>query len=283
MLTEIAIADAYGAGFEFCAVEKINMHNNLDSYCRHELYDISAKYTDDTQMSIAIAEFILSGTEWNTENIASKFLECFQRDIRLGYSEGFYNLLTQVKSGKELINSLISTSERNGAAMRSVPIGFLKNKSDVIAFATLQAQITHNTKLGISSSCAVALAAYFGLQEKGTLAELNSFLDYEGFSEWNFNWQERVSLSAYDTVSAAFSCLLKHDSMSSLLKACIKLGGDTDSVASIAVGLATCFTEYKNDLPDHLFEMLKENRYGIPFLKNLDNELINLLDPIHKN
>ncbi|KYQ83536.1 crystallin J1 [Acinetobacter sp. NRRL B-65365] len=278
MLTEIAIADAYGAGFEFCATEKINAHNNLVSYCQHELYDISGQYTDDTQMSIAIAEFILSGAEWNKENIATKFIECFQRDIRVGYSEGFYNLLTQVGSGKELLNKLISTSERNGAAMRSVPIGFLKNRSDVITFATLQAQITHDTKLGIASSCSVSLAAYFGLQEKGRLAELKSFLECEGLDEWDFNWQERVSLSAYDTVSAAFTCLLKHDSMSSLLKACIQLGGDTDSVASIAIGLATCFTEYKNDLPNHLFKMLKENDYGIPFLKSLDNDLINLLN-----
>ena len=177
MLTEIAIADAYGAGFEFCAIEKISIHNNLEFYCKHELYDISGKYTDDTQMSIAIAEFILSGTEWNKENIAAKFLQCFKRDIRFGYSEGFYNLLTQVSSGKELLNTLISTSERNGAAMRSVPIGFLKNKIDVVTFATLQAQITHNTRLGISSSCAVALAAYYGLQERGTLSELESLKD----------------------------------------------------------------------------------------------------------
>ncbi|WP_288403041.1 ADP-ribosylglycohydrolase family protein [uncultured Acinetobacter sp.] len=277
MLTEIAIADAYGAGFEFCAIEKISIHNNLESYCKHELYDISGKYTDDTQMSIAIAEFILSGKEWNKENIAAKFLESFKRDIRFGYSEGFYNLLTQVSSGKELLNRLISTSERNGAAMRSVPIGFLKNKSDVVTFATLQAQITHNTRLGISSSCAVALAAYYGLQERGTLSELESFLEDEGFNEWNFNWQERVSLSAYDTVSAAFSCLLKYESMSSLLKACIELGGDTDSVASIAIGLATCFSEYKNDLPNHLFQMLKEDKYGISFLTNLDKDLMKLL------
>ncbi|WP_336942403.1 ADP-ribosylglycohydrolase family protein [Acinetobacter modestus] len=277
MLTEIAIADAYGAGFEFCAIEKISIHNNLESYCKHELYDISGKYTDDTQMSIAIAEFILSGKEWNKENIAAKFLQSFKRDIRFGYSEGFYNLLTQVSSGKELLNRLISTSERNGPAMRSVPIGFLKNKSDVVTFATLQAQITHNTRLGISSSCAVALAAYYGLQERGTLSELESFLENEGFNEWNFNWQERVSLSAYDTVSAAFSCLLKYESMSSLLKACIELGGDTDSVASIAIGLATCFSEYKNDLPNHLFQMLKEDKYGVSFLTNLDKDLMKLL------
>lgn len=274
MLTEIAIADAYGAGFEFCTVEKINLHNNLESYCKHELYDISGKYTDDTQMSIAIAEFILSGVEWNKENIASKFVECFQRDVRFGYSEGFYNLLIQVKSGKELMNTLISTSERNGAAMRSVPIGCLKKKKDVIYLATLQAQITHNTKLGISSSCAIALATYYGLQKKGTIEELRHFLQIEGFGEWDFNWKKRVSLSAYDTVSAAFSCLLQYDSMSALLKSCIELGGDTDSVASIAIGLATCFTEYQQDLPNHLFKMLKEDKYGIPFLKSLDEKLI---------
>jgi ADP-ribosyl-[dinitrogen reductase] hydrolase len=273
MLTEIAIADAYGAGFEFCDQTKINTYNNLKSYCKHELYDISGKYTDDTQMSIAIAEFILSGIEWNKKNIASKFIECFQRDIRFGYSEGFYNLLIKVKSGEELINTLISTSERNGAAMRSVPIGYLKRKEDVVYFATLQAQITHNTKLGISSSCAVALAAYYGLQKKGTLEELRHFLQMEGFGEWDFSWNNRVSLSAYDTVSAAFSCLLQYSSMSKLLKSCIELGGDTDSVASIAIGLATCFIEYKKDLPCKLINGLNENKYGLNFLKDLDNKL----------
>ncbi|MFW2073057.1 ADP-ribosylglycohydrolase family protein [Acinetobacter gerneri] len=276
MLTEIAIADAYGAGFEFCAQEKIISNNNLEMYSKHELYDISGKYTDDTQMSIAIAEFILSGEEWTKENVASKFLECFKRDVRLGYSEGFYSLLNQVQSGEELLKTLVPTSERNGAAMRSVPIGFLKNKNDVISFATLQAQITHNTELGISSSCAVSLAAFWGLKERGRLTELRSFLQSEDFAEWDFNWQNRVSLSAYDTISAAFSCLLKYDSLSQLLKACIELGGDTDSVASIAVGLATCFSEYKNDLPLQLFDMLKEDQYGLSFLKELETKLTHL-------
>jgi len=162
MLTEIAIADAYGAGFEFCSEDKIISQNNLGLYSKHELYDILGKYTDDTQMSIAIVEFILSDQEWTKENIASKFIECFKRDVRLGYSEGFFNLLSKVESSKELLELIIPTSERNGAAMRSVPIGFLKNKEDVIALAKLQAQVTHDSPIGIQSSCAVALAAHFG-------------------------------------------------------------------------------------------------------------------------
>ncbi|MHA3081855.1 ADP-ribosylglycohydrolase family protein [Acinetobacter sp. ANC 5383] len=273
MLTEIAIADAYGAGFEFSSKEKIALYNNLELYSKHELYDILGKYTDDTQMSIAIAEFILSGEKWSKENIASKFLECFKRDVRLGYSEGFYNLLTKVRSGKELINVLVPTSERNGAAMRSVPIGFLKNTNDVISFATLQAKVTHNTELGISSSCAVALAAHFGLQNKGKLNELQNFLHSKGVGIWDFNWEKTVTLNAYDTVSAALSCLLKYNSLSLLLKSCIDLGGDTDSVAVVAVGLATCFTEYRKDLPTQLYLGLKEDKYGLNFLKALDEKL----------
>jgi len=274
MLTEIAIADAYGAGFEFCSEDKIILQNNLDLYSKHELYDILGKYTDDTQMSIAIAEFILSGQEWNKENIASKFIECFKRDVRLGYSEGFFNLLSKVESSKELLELIIPTSERNGAAMRSVPIGFLKNKEDVIALAKLQAQVTHDSLIGIQSSCAVALAAHFGTHQKGSIRDLESFLESEQYGNWDYNWKDRVSLNAYDTVSAALTCLLKHSSLSELLKSCINLGGDTDSVAAIAIGLATCFIEYKKDLPIQLYNNLNEDKYGIPFLLDLESKFL---------
>ena len=274
MLTEIAIADAYGAGFEFCSEDKIISQNNLGLYSKHELYDILGKYTDDTQMSIAIVEFILSDKEWNKENIALKFIECFKRDVRLGYSEGFFNLLSKVESSTELLELIIPTSERNGAAMRSVPIGFLKKKEDVIALAKLQAQVTHDSPIGIQSSCAVALAAHFGTHQKGSIRDLESFLDSEQYGNWDYNWKDRVSLNAYDTVSAALTCLLKHSCLSELLKSCINLGGDTDSVAAIAVGLATCFIEYKKDLPIQLYNNLNEDKYGVSFLLDLESKFL---------
>ncbi|MDS7958961.1 MULTISPECIES: ADP-ribosylglycohydrolase family protein [unclassified Acinetobacter] len=274
MLTEIAIADAYGAGFEFCSEDKIISLNNLELYSKHELYNILGKYTDDTQMSIAIVEFILSDKEWNKENIALKFIECFKRDVRLGYSEGFFNLLSKVESSTELLELIIPTSERNGAAMRSVPIGFLKKKEDVIALAKLQAQVTHDSPIGIQSSCAVALAAHFGTHQKGSIRDLESFLDSEQYGNWDYNWKDRVSLNAYDTVSAALTCLLKHSCLSELLKSCINLGGDTDSVAAIAVGLATCFIEYKKDLPIQLYNNLNEDKYGVSFLLDLESKFL---------
>jgi ADP-ribosyl-[dinitrogen reductase] hydrolase len=273
MLKEIAVGDAYAAGFEFSDRTKIQIHNNLSSYVPHDLYGFKAKYTDDTQMSIAIAELLLGNVPWTPDNIASNFVCCFKRDPRKGYSKGFYGVLSQINTGAELLSVINPNSTRNGAAMRSVPIGCLGNKAKVIRYATEQAKVTHDTSIGITSSCAVALVAHLGLVLKGSVADINKFLASEGYSGWDFNWHSETSVEAFDTISAALTCLQSSRSLSELLIHCVDLGGDTDSVAAIAIGLATCFDEYNQDLPNTLFQSLDEPLYGIQFLEKLDVQL----------
>lgn len=274
MLTEIAIGDAYGAGFEFSSPEKVKKFNNLKCYVPHDLYGFIAKYTDDTQMSVAIAELLLSNTDWNEETCASAFLNCFKRDKRYGYSKGFFKLLSEVATGLDFLNKIHPESKRNGAAMRSVPLGFIRDKKTLIKTAELQARVTHNTEIAVNSSCAVALAAHFGLHHKGSLGDLRSFLKREGYADWNFDWRGEVSVCAYETVSAAFSCLLRCDNLQQLLLSCVHLCGDTDSVASIAMGIASCFNEYEKNIPKNLFQSLDEHLYGIDFLNDLENQLV---------
>jgi ADP-ribosyl-[dinitrogen reductase] hydrolase len=273
MLKEIAIADAYAAGFEFSNRAKIQSHNNLSSYVPHDLYGFRAKYTDDTQMSIAIAELLLGNLAWTPENIASSFVSCFKRDPRQGYSKGLYGLLSKINTGTELLTEIKPISTRNGAAMRSVPLGYLNNKMDVIRYATEQAKVTHDTPMGIASSCAVALVAHLGLVLKGSISDISKFLTEQGFSGWDFNWHTEASVEAFDTISAVLTCLQSTRSAKELLAHCVELGGDTDSVAAIAVGLSTCFTEYSKDLPSLLFELLDEPDYGLEFLSALDRKL----------
>jgi ADP-ribosylglycohydrolase len=86
-------------------------------------------------MTIAIVKLMLNNEKFTSEIIADKFIECFKRDQRLGYSKGFYQLLLSVESGFDLINIIKPNSERNGAAMRSVPIGFFKEKNKLLEFA----------------------------------------------------------------------------------------------------------------------------------------------------
>ena len=54
-----AYADAYGAGFEYA--EEMIVNNDLSRYVEHPRFRlIPGSYTDDTQMSIAIAEVIVA-------------------------------------------------------------------------------------------------------------------------------------------------------------------------------------------------------------------------------
>lgn len=273
MLKEIAIADAYGAGFEFSPPKKVSSNNNLSTYQKHELYDIKGKYTDDTQLTIAISETLLEVKEPTKEDFAQRILNCFKRDPRPGYSKGFYEILSNSQSTTDLLEKLNTSSERNGAAIRSVPIGYIGLAGKAIQTAAIQAAITHNTPAGILSSTTVAAISHYAIHKEIRINEIPRILAIHDLDRWNLNWNTAVSTSAYDTVSAALTCLLSNRSMSSLLVNCVALCGDTDSVASIAVGLASCFKEYANDLPKNLFNTLDEPVYGLSYLDKLESKL----------
>lgn len=274
MLQEIAIADAYGAGFEFTAVTHIQRHNNLAAYQPHALTTYAGKYTDDTQMSLAIAELLLSDDDWlNGEKIIQNFLNCYHRDPHGGYAKGFQGFLNTTDNAKDFIRNIRNTSDRNGAAMRSVPIGYIPDIQTILRFASVQASVTHNSEVAIQSSQAVALAAYFGLHQQGALHELVDFLRQHHLGNWNYQWQQPVSSNSYETVSAAFTALLKHNNLGDLLVDCISFSGDTDSIASIALGIACCFPEYENNLPKHLYHDLDEPVIGLAYLRRIDQAL----------
>jgi ADP-ribosylglycohydrolase len=81
MLLELAVGDAYGAGFEYAP--EMAQHNNLSRSVRHPRHRIiPGAYTNDTQMSPAIAELIVSGADWTPLNIANAFVTAFKRDPR---------------------------------------------------------------------------------------------------------------------------------------------------------------------------------------------------------
>ncbi len=274
MLKEIALADAYGSGFEFCSRAKIAEHNSLKYYVEHELHGFKAKYTDDTQMTLAVVEFLLSGDSWVNENIAEAFLRVYARDKRKGYSKGFQVILSSAKSGKELVQMLKTDSTRNGAAMRSVPIGYIAGVKKLIEFAKVQASVTHNTPDAIRSSCAVALAAHFGIYKQGKVKDIPKFLEFHGYGGWDYKWNNSVSVDSYETVSAALTILLANENLASLLANAVELGGDVDTVAAISIGLGSCFEELRNNIPSELYDQLDEHTYGIRYLDKLEKGII---------
>ncbi len=279
MIIEAAIGDAYGAGFEFADMEFIREKNKLTQYERHPLFDtIYKKYTDNTQMALAIAELLIEKKEWTPLTVAEKFVEVFKRDPRHGYARGFYQLLSEVASGQELMDRIAPASIRNGAVMRVYPLGILPDEQEILQKAEMQSKITHNTENAIVSSQAMALAAHFFVYEKGDSSALTEYLYDLQKVRWRLDWQGEVSIDAIQTVHAVFTVLSEAHSFSEILKKSVDLGGDVDTVASLALALAAVDKNMENDLPRWLYDELENEQFGRDYILNIDNELFKLKD-----
>jgi ADP-ribosyl-[dinitrogen reductase] hydrolase len=279
MLVELAIGDAYGAGFEYVNGQLISQFNDLQRYYKHPTHSINpGRYTDDTQMSIAIAEAIVSGEPWTRELLADKFVEAFKRDPREGYAGRFYQFLLNVQSGAQFLAEIIPESDKSGAAMRAAPIGIFPTIDEVVARSTLQARLTHDTPDGICAAVASALMSHYCLYNLGPLKALPDFLEtHAPGKQWSEPWRGKVRSKGWMSVMAALTALINHQSLSALLKACIEYSGDVDTVATIALAAASCSKVYDQDLPEVLLDGLENGPYGRDYLQQLNEQLLALV------
>lgn len=278
MIIEGAIGDAYGAGFEFAEKSFVEAKNTVTQYERHPLFsNIYKRYTDDTQMSLALAELLISGDEWTALNIANKFVEAFKRDAREGYAKRFYALLDEVSSGQELLDRLIAKSERNGAAMRAYPLGVLNNEQDILEKCALQASVTHDTEKAIQSAQAVSLMSHFFLYGKGNRSELINYLSDIQKYDWKGYWTGEVKIEAIPTVEAVLRVLTTENTLKGMLKKSVDFCGDVDTVASLALAIGSLDNTIENNLPQWLFDDLEDGTYGRGYIKELDKKLLGLI------
>jgi ADP-ribosyl-[dinitrogen reductase] hydrolase len=280
MLLELAIGDAYGAGFEY-ANEMVEKYNDLSHYIQHPRHFgvWPGRYTDDTQMSIAIAELIVEQCAWTTLEIATKFIEVFKRDPREGYSVRFYHFLQETNDGRNFLENINPDSEKSGAAMRATPIGIYPSIPEVIEKCTIQAAVTHNTENGIKAACAAALASHYFIYNLGPKAELQAFLEsHLPGNMWSYTLPQKVKSKGWMSVRAAIIAVMRNDHTSTLLKDCVDFCGDVDTVATIALAAASCSNEYVNDLPQHLLDCLENGDYGREYLIDLNSKLFELKD-----
>lgn len=273
MLFELAVADAYGGGFEMASDEMVKKNNDLSKYHRLSKYNPSpGRYTDDTQMSIAVSEALLSGDWFNERNYAKWFVDAFKRDPHRGYARGFKKLLSSVKNGDELLMRIAPASERGGAAMRAVPLGFLPTLTDVQFACTIQATITHRTSAGVRSALAVATASHYIAKKGVEPRKVVRLVEKSVPGKWD-GWSGRVSLNGEEIARAALTALCSSASLSEILVNAVAFGGDTDTVAAIAVGLGALSRHVRKDFPKHLIGGLEKGKFGLDYLRGLDQRL----------
>jgi ADP-ribosyl-[dinitrogen reductase] hydrolase len=162
MLLGIAIGDALGVGFELL----MNRKKVKDKFKFNRYFSGGpgwkvGQYSDDTQMSIAIAELIISKRKFSRINLADYFLYVYLRDPHRGYGKSVSEGLKKSRNAREFLKIIPGVSNGNGACMRAVPLGVLPKIEEVIKYAKINSMITHNVASAITSSVCVAAASHY--------------------------------------------------------------------------------------------------------------------------
>lgn len=281
MLVSLAIGDAYGAGREFIPANEARKKNDL-LYRQHPKWEElkPGRYTDDTQMTLALAEFMLDQKKKESVssslNLARYFLKTFKREEppRAGYAKGFFGVLLEAQDEIDLIKTLLPHSVKNGGAMRAAPCGLLNTEQEAIDTAMWQASLTHATYEGMMAAAGTALlvwACRHGVPREYLNRYMIRFLP--GYP-WFAPWVDPVSTHGLDAPHAALAAIQKYDNMRDILLQCIDYTGDTDTVATIAMAAASLHPDIEQNLPEHLFDELENGQYGRDYLQTVNTALM---------
>jgi ADP-ribosylglycohydrolase len=279
MLVQMAIGDAYGAAFEFVRPPYADqVRNDGRTYQRHpEPHRTemgNGRYTDDTQMALAIAEHLIAGDPFTPEALCGRFVETFRRDPRPGYGKHFYAALNQARTGAELLALMVPGSTRSGAAMRSGSIGLLADLDAVLDLADRQASVTHDSPEARASARAVAAMTHYCARRLGPKAELGSFLErVVPGHPWAAPKRDWITVEGLDCARAAVTVVREAASLKDALIRSIAPGGDVDTVAAIALFAGSLCRELDDDLPRELYEGLENGPFGLTYLDAMDKAL----------
>lgn len=238
-------------------------------------------YTDDTQMSIGLARWLLSVTpstivHTKARDIATFFLDTFHRDPRQAYSRRMFKFLKAHNNVDTFLNDIDASSTRSGAAMRSAILGLLPTQSEVVRISALQAAITHNTPQGIATSVAVATTAWWvrhGADIGDALVQAREAAKPWLDMEWGMMPEVPVNYHGIPCAQAAFYALRQcFDDPKKLVTTIVSYGGDTDTVAAIAMGIRA-MSPKPILWPQWCFDTLEDGDYGLGYLRELDNQL----------
>jgi ADP-ribosylglycohydrolase len=217
---------------------------------KHKDFPLLSKkcfFTDDTVLTVAIAQSILT---------KKKYLESV-REIGRHYPNSGYG----GSFGDWLYSPVTEpyNSWGNGSAMRVSPVGFAFNTTeDVLREAKNTSIITHDHPEGIKGAQATALAVFLartGHSKEAIRAEIQSKFKYNlDRTVDDIRPNYRFDVSCRGTVPEAIIAFLDSVSYEDAIRNAISLGGDADTLACIAGGIAEAFY---GDIPNELIATAK--------------------------
>jgi ADP-ribosylglycohydrolase len=211
---------------------------------RFPLFTSYSTFTDDTVLTMAVADAIL-----NKKDFKDTIWAYGKNYPNRGYGGLFRAWLKDA-------NPQPYDSFGNGSAMRVSAVGFAFNTLDtVLAVAKQSAEMTHNHPEGIKGAQATA-AAVFLARTGSSKDEIKAYIE----TTFDYNLDEslddirphyRFDVTCQGSVPQSIRAFLESTDYENAIRLAISIGGDSDTIACIAGGIAAAF--YKH-IPSEITE-----------------------------
>jgi ADP-ribosylglycohydrolase len=221
------------------------------------LFDQWSHFTDDTVLTIAIADAILTDSDYG-----SKLREWYRLYPDRGYGPGFRRWAASNKIRPRF-------SMGNGSAMRVSPIGFaFETLDEVLNEARKSAEPSHSHIEGIKGAHAVATSVF--LAKKGFSKQY--IKDYVT-STFSYNLDRTIEQirpkykfdsTCPGSVPEAIIAFLESTDFESAVRLGVSLGGDSDTIACIAGGIAEAYYGgVPEDIRSQALRMLDDRQISV--------------------
>jgi poly(ADP-ribose) glycohydrolase ARH3 len=263
-----------------------------------DVLEIGPRYTDDTVMTIGVAESLVEAKGFHYFHMAELLVRNYEREPWRRYGSSPPRIFRMMRSGRMGFGMLDREifpkgSWGNGAAMRVAPVGLLyhDDPGTLREIACQTAGITHSHELALEGAavqaCAVALAVRTDpndIRKKEFLGTLRMFakpgpyqeklkavirlLDEEKVEREDVVRELGNGVAAIDSVPTAIYCFLAMPGFESAVIYAVSLGGDADTIGAMTGAIAgACYGI--EGIPERWREKVENREY----IENLARKL----------
>ena len=226
------------------------------------LFSRNSKFTDDSVMTLAVADAFLSlppeASEVEIRRFLVRSMQTYGRKYPYaGYGGMFRRWLKDP-------NPQPYGSYGNGSAMRVSSAAWLFDDLQTVRhMARLSAEVTHNHPEGIKGAEATASAIYLARTDS-TKSEIKAYIEETFHYNLSRTCDEirpayRHVESCQETVPEAITAFLEGESFEDVIRTAVSLGGDCDTLTCIAGSIAEGFYGVPEELKKQCWERLPED------------------------
>lgn len=245
--------DIIGSFYEFNATKKYDFY----------LFTPFSKFTDDTVMTVANADWLITG-----DSLLGVMQDYGNRYPHAGYG-GMFRAWLREDEPKPY------NSFGNGSAMRVSPVGWaFDTLEETLEAAKQSAEVTHNHPEGIKGAQAT-VACIFMARTGKSKQEIKEYI----VSTFGYNLNRtcdeirpdyHFDVTCQGSVPESIIAFLESADFENAIRLAVSLGGDADTMGAITGGIAEA---YYGGVPEHIRKEV---------LKRLPNEFIDVMQKFYQ-